>query len=175
MESQMTKEENQMVMKRLLAQLELEQREKQELVQIYENQKRIVKDLATISVVSIVIHITIIQLLLGQDNLSLHALGSYIQPFNFFLFMTTSVLAGIKGYDFFLNTNHKWACKINERLKKSSLSYEIQCHADSIYLLRQEVDKLQCIMTEQNPLLQEEEEENSGELWMQDIMKEETL
>lgn len=189
MESQMTREELEKVVKHLEKELDLKRREREEVAEIYEKQRQIVFHFLSIASVTIVIHITIVQWLIQNDNLSLKGIGTYIQPINFTVFMLTAIYTIVRGYDFFINSNHILARKLNEKLKKSSITTELATMLDNIRFLQREIDRLngELRAMDRKPDKESDEglddkdwlnndmdfEENSIDMWEQDVMKNE--
>lgn len=194
MESQMTREELEKVVKHLEKELDLKRREREEVAEIYEKQRQIVFHFLSIASITIVIHITLVQWLIQNDNLSLKGIGTYIQPINFTVFMLTAVYTIVRGYDFFMNSNHVLARKLNEKLKKRSITDELAMMLENIRLLQREVDRLNGELRARdrnsdkqsdkgldneidnesdNELLNNDMdfEENSIDMWEQDVLK----
>lgn len=173
----MTGEETKAVIKSVETQLELKKRECKEYEEIYDKQKEIVMKLFTVSVITILIHTILVQWLVHQKNLSLHAIGSYIQPINFIIFLGAAVFCIIRGYELFMNMDTSISNQLNEKLNRVSLSKKIAEVREDIHMLESEFDRLHASLYEMEEeqlglgYHLEDDEENSGDLWQKDILK----
>ncbi len=124
--------------------LETKRLERRELVEIYEKEKTFVTKCGLSAVICILFHKTLLEWMVNSENhASLKAIGMYLQPIVFMIFLILAVAAIAKGFDFFVNSRFEYGRRLSEKLKRKSLADEIDDLSKAIIFLEEETGKLQ--------------------------------
>lgn len=142
--------------------------EKKLLANDYEGLKRFVIRTGIISLVCLILRITVLQIFLNSKDVSVKALGRFLSPFDYAVFLVTLILFLIRGFDLFINADTKYSKLAAKKLDKPTVSEKMDELNSEIMRLQFEIDKAETTLYEQGGKpdykeeLKEEQQENPG-------------
>ena len=123
--------------------------EKKLLTTDFQGLKDFVFKTGIISVVCLVLRITLIQIFLNSKDPSVRALGRFLAPFDYFVFLVAFILFAVKGFDLFINADFKYSKMAAKKLSKSTVTDKLNELNSEIARLELEINKTETSLYEQ--------------------------
>lgn len=118
--------------------------ERKVLAEDYDRQKEMVKKSGVTSLLTFLIHYVV--LVPGMDStkhVSLAGMARFLSPFVMIVFFASFIFFLIKGFDFFINTDMKYAKKLADKFDVTSVAEELKIMNETITMLDIEIKRLE--------------------------------
>ncbi len=123
--------------------------EKKLLTTDFDGLKDFVIKVGITSALCLVLRITLLQIFLDSKSASVKALGRFLAPFDYAVFIVAFILFSIRGFDLFINADTKYSKIVAKKLDKATVSDKMNELNSEIMRLQLEINKTETTLYEQ--------------------------